>query len=547
MSPTLSARLAEVLARFDVDLMFGLPGGGQNLDLIGAAERHGIRFVLAHGETEAAIMASTHGLLTGRPTPVIVTRGPGVASLANGLAQATLDRYPLVAVADTVPQASAHRVAHQRLDQTGLLGPAAKMSTTISDRTSDADLAELVATACRWPYGGVHLDFDPTAEPAAPVGDGAERSGSAPAERLTAAGHRLASANRPVVIVGMEAAAWAARRSAGPERTDVGAKLASLGCPVLTTYQAIGTVPTEGPVNAGLFTNGSLERPVLEAADLVVTIGLDLVEPIPAPWRSEADVIRLSETRQLDDYLPTAIDLVGDLDTSVAALADAVAERSAAWGWEPEAGPAFVAEARARLRTESGHRPGRSFGPIELVDGLIGLLPGTATVTVDAGAHFLAVMPNWPVARPFELLISNGLATMGFAVPAAIGAALARPDEAVIALTGDGGLSMVLAELETIARLQLPITVVVFNDAALSLIEIKQGEGHGGDDAVRYRGVDYAAVAEASGVAGCVVTSSEELAAAIGPSGLDAAVGPRLVDARIDPAAYRHLIEMTRG
>ena len=166
-----------------------------------------------------------------------------------------------------------------------------------------------------------------------------------------------------------------------------------------------------------------------------------------------------------------------------------------------------------------------------------------ASITVDAGAHFLAVMPLVPVANPHQLLISNGLATMGFAVPAAIGVSLARPGEPVVALTGDGGLSMVLGELETIARLELPITVVVFNDAALSLIEIKQSAGHGGSEAVRYRPVDFAAVASASGLDGIVVESERELAAALSGSWEQ----PRLVDARIDPSAYPALISVSRG
>jgi acetolactate synthase I/II/III large subunit len=170
-------------------------------------------------------------------------------------------------------------------------------------------------------------------------------------------------------------------------------------------------------------------------------------------------------------------------------------------------------------------------------------VPDHLTTTVDAGAHFLAIMPNWPVAEPLRLLISNGLATMGFAVPAAIGAALARPGQPVLALTGDGGLSMVLSELETIARLDLPITVVVFNDAALSLIEIKQRADHGGRQAVRYQQVDFAAIARASGLDATVVVDDDELTAALAGDWNR----PRLIDARIDPADYPHLIRVTRG
>jgi acetolactate synthase-1/2/3 large subunit len=152
-------------------------------------------------------------------------------------------------------------------------------------------------------------------------------------------------------------------------------------------------------------------------------------------------------------------------------------------------------------------------------------------------------MPLWPVRRPFGLLISNGLATMGYALPAAIGAALARPGEPVIALTGDGGLGMALAELETVSRLGLPVTTVVFDDAGLSLIEIKQGAAQGGSGAVRYQPVDFAQVARAMGMEGETVRSVDELAAVL-DCGWDR---PQLIDARIDPTAYRGLLEVARG
>jgi acetolactate synthase-1/2/3 large subunit len=164
-----------------------------------------------------------------------------------------------------------------------------------------------------------------------------------------------------------------------------------------------------------------------------------------------------------------------------------------------------------------------------------------ATVTVDAGAHFLYAVPGWPAQRPHGLLVSNGLATMGFALPAGIGAALARPTEPVVAFTGDGGLAICMGELETVARLGLDVTVVVFDDAALSLIAIKQGPAHGGDGAVRFAPVDHAAVARGFGLAAHRVETPAQLAAAL------AEPGPKLVSAAVDPAVYSHAIHVTRG
>lgn len=548
MSRALHHRLAAALAAAGVSTMFGLPGGGPNLDVIGAAAEHGIRFVLAHGETNAAIMASTHGLLTATATPVVVTRGPGAASVVNGVAQATLDRYPLLVVTDTVPARMADRVAHQRIDQRAMLAPVSKATATLGDDIADGELAQWIDIATTWPCGAVHLDYDPSGSSSfAPSAVGAGQTGDLDASAALADGRRLlAHARRPVLIVGMEAAVAAHQ---DPRLSEL---LMSLGCPVLTTYQAAGVVPTESDVAAGLFTNGALERPVLDAADLFVTIGLDPVEPIPAPWTHDQPVIRVSSQTWVDPYLPATVHIIGDLAEALTQLVqtgDAEAADDSGWEWAPDAGSRFRTEARDRLHGSAGSdrtpppAAPQTLSPLELVTVAIDrAAPNVATVTVDAGAHFLSIMPLWPVQRPFELLISNGSATMGFAVPAAIGAAVAT-GEPILALVGDGGLAMTLSELETIGRYHLPVTVVVFNDAALSLIEIKQQADHGGPGAVRYVPTDLAAVAEGLGIAGRVVMSVDELTAALDGGWTT----PRLIEVRVDPADYGRLIAVTRG
>jgi acetolactate synthase I/II/III large subunit len=309
-----------------------------------------------------------------------------------------------------------------------------------------------------------------------------------------------------------------------------------VGWPVLATYQGAGIVDSEGPTGAGLFTNGASERALLAQADLIVTVGLDPVEPIPAPWRYDAPVVTIFPTTITSTYVPTRVALTGALDV----LLDAVLDGAPAHGWDADAGAAHRSAGRAELR---GHA-GVTLGPIDLVDAVLAAAPADATATVDAGAHFLAVMPFWPAREPRRLLISNGLATMGFAVPAAIGAALARPGRPVVCFVGDGGLGMTLAELETIARLQLPVTVVVFDDAVLSLIKVKQRPSHGGATAVQYRPVDFAAVARAMGLGATTVDDRTGLVDALAANPWDR---PHLIDARIDPAPYAHLIEVTRG
>lgn len=501
-------------------MFFGLPGGGPNLEMVGAGMEMGMRFVLAHGETASCIMASTFGKLTSTVGVTIATRGPGAASAVNGAAQATLDRYPLLLLTDVIAASDRDRVAHQRLDQIAMMRPVTKWSGTVGHSDPANLIAAALSLASTQPYGAVHLDFDPSSH-GSDTPKVAEPAGLDP-EALTAARKLIRRARRPLFLIGAEAIRWT---------QVVRATVAELGVPALLTYQAKGIVPVSSPNYAGLFTNGRIEASLLASADLIVAIGLDPVEPIPGPWNATAPVVSLNPWPIESPYYPIEAELTGPIDSVLGMLGGEFSSE-----WDEATGSDYN-----RKSIESLRQPGRGLGPFEVVETLIASAREGTVATVDAGAHFLAVMPLWPVEKPFDLLVSNGLATMGFAVPAAIGAALARPDSPVICMVGDGGMGMTLAELETVVRLDLDVTIIVFNDSALSLIKIKQREGQGGDEAVRYGDINFASVAQGVGMQSYVVETPAALAAA-----LDSARGPLLIDARIDPGPYVHAITATR-
>lgn len=516
---TIAVDLARAWRAAGTSVLFGVPGGGANLDVVGAAAEEGIRFVLAHDETAAAIMAATHGLLTGTAGAAVVTRGPGVTATATGLAQATLDRSPLVLVSDTVPQEVAPRVAHQRLDQEAMTRPIAKWSATLgADNTGDV-AAAAIELARRGPAGGVHLAMDPSAH-SSPPPPSAPPPAVDEATRARATG-LVSRARHPVVLVGL----------AGVDHPGLADVLLEAGLPVLCTYQAKGAVPDTR--TAGLFTGGVLERPLLERADLVLAIGVDPVELLPARWTYDAPVVMLHPGPVDGTWFGDPEIVLGPLEHTVPAV---LGEASHRWG------PAVAEDARRQALDALDVADG-GFGPHDVVREVARSARPSTTLTVDAGAHMLVAMPLWEATAPRRVLISNGLATMGFSLPAAVGTALARPGAPVVCFVGDGGLGMTLVELETVVRLDLDLTVVVFNDAALSLIEIKQTEGQGGADAVRYRATDFAAVASGLGMPAAVVESREALRDQLA----QARPGPRLIDARISPAAYAHVLAATRG
>lgn len=526
-SAELSTVIARELAAAGADTVFGMPGGGNNLDFIGAAEAHGLRFVLAHAETPAAIMASVYGDLTDTPAACVVTRGPGAASTVNGVANAMLDRQQLVVVTDAVSAHDYDRIAHQRLDQRALLAPVTKRSVT-----AGADATVTVATALRdamtHPRGPVHIDFDPTAEstPPEPVSD---VSPSDPAE-VESLCRLLRNALRPVVVLGV-----GTRGSAGAVR----ALLEGSRVPTLMTYRAKGVLPDSAPNAAGLFTGATTEAPMLHAADLIVTIGLDSVELIPNGWPYPAPVVSVAGWPDTSPYLTPDVVLVGDLEKLIGVLA----EHWPAVAWHRTAGNEHRDAELARLVAAG---PVAGVSPQAVVQRTRAASPQGTIATVDAGAHMLPAMALWMAESVDETVISSGLATMGFALPAAVAAALARPGRRVVCFTGDGGLGMCLGELETLRRLGLPVTVVVFNDARLSLIAIKaKPVGNGGDDAVGYRTTDFAAVAEGYGLRTASARTVDELDSALVE--LLAVDGPALIDVAVDPAGYPQILAAIRG
>jgi len=536
--------MVAALARAGTRLMFGVPGGGPNLDVVGAAAAAGMPFVLAHGETAATIMAATCADLTGAPGAVVVTRGPGLASAVNGIAHAALDRLPVVVIADTVPAHQRDRVSHQQLDQAALGRSVAKVALTAGAGRAGpaADLAVRLALAA--PAGPVVINMDPSVgEVRAGVGAACGAAPPAPLAGADAARHELAplaaalrAGRRPVLLLGPGALAHAAA---------VRDALTGSGIPTLHTYRARGILPDGGAEAAGLVTGGTMEWPLLAASDLIVGLGVDPAEMIPAAWDYAARAIMVAETSagaaEAGRYFTGATALAAPLGAAIALIA---AHRHHG-GWPPAAGRAAKTRALTGLQEAARAAPGL-LSPQDVVTTIRAQTPPETIATVDAGAHMLVAMPLWEVDEPHRLLISSGLATMGYALPAAIAAALCTPGVPVVAFTGDGGLGMTLMEIETAARLRLRVVVVVFNDATLSLIKIKQRPaGHGGPEAVGYQPTSFAAAATALGAAGAAVSDAAglatELAAALNRN------GPTVIDASIDPATYPAVMDLTRG
>jgi len=527
--------LIDRLYRSGTRRLFGVPGGGTSLDLIDAASRQGMEMVLTAREDAAVIMAGVSGILTEAPGIASTTKGPGLSSAANGLASASLDRMPALLISETFGPGELDYITHQVYDQTALTAPLLQDGRgDILDATAEAVEAWLVQSskqyrqpAVMFPTGGeFRAPVNVANEPAQPVKASIDDSDLARASEM------LAESENPVFIVGLEAARPSLAHSV-VELVEV------LNSPVLSTYMASGTVPTNHPNYAGIFTGGAIEQACVNEADLITLIGLDPIELIRKPWSYDAPVLDLCETEHHPHYLVPEHRLCAPLDQSLPAILDASAEAAGTWTEDR------IRTHRARfyegLRTSA--EGGLSSGNV--VDAAVSAFEGKPRLAVDAGAHMFSACAFWPAMEPRDVLISNGLATMGFAVPAAIAAALHEPERGAVAMTGDGGILMCLGELRTATETNSNICIIVFNDGQLSLIDIKREERQMPDLGLSWNRPDFAAVARGFGFQAWRPETPEQLEKACDEAA--SLSSPRLIDAQIDPSGYLVQMRSLRG
>ena len=526
---TVADLIVHQLLQAGVRTLFGVPGGGGNLDLIDAASRAGLPFVLTATETAAALSAVGQVEAAGGCGACLTTLGPGAASVVNGVACAYLDRAPILVFTDCHPPSAG--VEHQRIDHGRLMAPIVKWSATLTAENAAATMCRAIETAKHGRPGPVHVDC-PGDVVAAPTEAGqhvddsravVEEGGfDSELERL------LSSARKPLLIVGL-----------GARARDDAAAIRGLcerrSIPALVTYKAKGVVPDDHPFYGGVFTHARMEQTIVDESDLLIGVGLDPVELIPRPWQRPQPIVGIGRWRAETAHVPFAAQRIGPIGPALELV-----ERTIRSQWSPDAVHRHAGAQRSSIRV-----PAAGMSAQRVVAVAADRLKDVAHVAIDAGAHMFPATVLWPARRSDEMLISNGLSTMGFALPAAIGAAASDRQRSVAVLTGDGGLLMCAGELLTAARERLRIVVVVFSDSSLSLIDIKQQAKRLPSNGVSLGGIAWPELARSVGLAAFRAETERELGGA-----LERAMecgGPALVEARIDPSNYAATLKAVRG
>lgn len=507
---TASKALLERLHEHGVERVFGIVGREAASILFDEVE--GLDFVLTRHEFSAGVMADVLARITNRPQACFATLGPGMTNLSTGVATSALDRSAVIALA---AQSESHdlfpNVTHQCLDSVAIMAPMTKYAAELERPREITDLVDsAVAAATQEPVGPSFISL-PVDLLGSEIGDAAPAPAVAPAsitgavdpawrDRLDEVVEVLRGAQHPVFVVGS-----ATIRAGGVDalRTLV----ERLQIPVITTYTAKGVLPSDHPLNYGAvsgYMDGILDFPALPTlfgdVDVVVTVGYDYAEDLrPSMWKhgiDKTDVRVAREPNPVPRVYRPAVDVVTDPAEFLRELDARTTDFDAFTPHDVSALRARIAEFLADpAEYDNGMRVHQVMDEMnKVVDG------GTIVSDIGYFRHFGVLFAKSD--QPYGFLTSAGCSSFGYGLPAAMAAQIARPDETVLLIAGDGGFHSNSADLETLARLNLPVVVVVVNNSRNGLIELYQNLGHQRSHApaVAFDSVDFVALAQANGV-----------------------------------------------
>lgn len=492
-----------------VSYVFGVPGE-EIMSLLDALADSDITFVPTRHEQGAVLMADVWGRITGRPGVCLATLGPGATNLVTGVADAFLDHAPVVAITGQTGLRRIHKESHQYVDTIGLFNSITKWQARVGQ-------PEVVPEVVRKAFkiaetekpGPTHIELpDDVAGGAAPDAGPLRCTPveyARPAQdAVRRAAELVANAQRPMILAGN----GVIRRRAAPDLRDFTSKV---GIPVASTFMSKGVLEYTNPLarlTVGL-QNRDYDLCGLAEADVVITVGYDMVEFAPRLWNSD-DSKRIVHVDTLpadvdEHYLPE-VEIVSEIGEALRVLASACERREPPPDTSPLKGR-VIAELVSYSR--DGSVPVK---PQRILNDMRRVLAGQDLLISDVGAHKLWIARLFLAEEPNSVIISNGFATMGIGIPGGIAAKLAQPDRRVVVATGDGGFLMNVQELETARRLGTAFVTVVWVDGGYGVISWKQQRQFGRTFGVEFGNPDFVGLAGAFGLPGFTVHRADDFA-----------------------------------
>ena len=509
--------LVKCLENEGVKYVFGIPGE-ENLEIVRALhESDKITFIPTRHEQGAAFMADVYGRLTGRAGVCLSTLGPGATNLVTGVADASGDGAPLVAITGQVSTDRMHLTSHQYLDLTAMFAPITKRSKQVLRPDS---VNEIVRLAFKYAQsekpGGCYIDL-PCDVAAMEVPEGAGRLmlkhhrnhvEAADEDEIRGAAELIQEAEKPLLLIGHSAvrnnAADAVRRF-----------VKKLHIPAVNTMMSKGILSSKDPYCIG--TVGIPERDytdiAMERADLIIAVGYDIVEFAPSRWNKNSNhkIVHIdTRATHVNKLYQPDVEVVGDISDSLEEISELfIRSQKPEWAFS-------IRKARYDERNSYDKDEAFPVKPQKLLLDIRKVMRDDDIMISDVGAHKMWIARQYPCEQPRTCIISNGFATMGIAVPGAVAAKLINPEKRVIAVTGDGGFLMNCQELETAVRVHTPFVTLIFHDDSYGLIKWKQENRYHESYDVDFGNPDFVKLAESFGCKGYRVTKTEDLLPILG-------------------------------
>lgn len=484
-----------------VEYIFGMVGK-ETLDLADSLSNSTqIQFVNVRHEQGAAFMADVYGRLSNKAGVCLSTLGPGASNLLTGIASSNLDHSPVVALIGQAAVERNHEESHQYIDIVRLFEPVTKWSTQMMDSLAAptvirkafrlAQMEKPGSAAIVLPENFLTQEISKKPLPTSPLPE------TVPVmETLKAAIDLIETHKKPFIIVGN----GVLRQDAVLEfRTFIN----TLKAPVTHSFMAKGILEKEHPSNYNTFgfTENDEVLPGIQEADLIITIGFDFVEQLPKKWNeSKIPVLHIDTLpAEINEYYPIKTECVGNIKQTLQSLNQlGLPDKS----WAPYGNLRGKIRNTYQINPSHSETINRPFSIEQLLQCMENVTAENTIVISDVGAHKVAIARTYQPKQPNRLIMSNGLASMGIAIPGAIGAKLACPQDPVICITGDGGALMNFAEIETAKRLGLSFIIIVLNDSMLKL-EVQQMNKKFGDSyGVTFGNPDYVQLAASFGIKG---------------------------------------------
>jgi len=487
--------------------IFGIPGE-ENLDVMDSLLDSTIKFITVRHEQGAAFMADVYGRLTGKAGVCLATLGPGATNLITGAADANMDNAPIVAIAGQASTARLHKESHQVLNLVNLFQPISKYSTQI---LTPEVIPEIVAKAFKVAEaekpGCSFIDFpeniaEMDVTDKAPLRVLRHMEPVPPDEKIAQAAKLINEAKYPIIMAGN----GIIRANSAAELVTLAEKL---NMPVATTFMAKGVIPFSHPLSLGAVGLQSHDYVScgFDRADVIICIGFDMVEYHPYLWNKAktSKVVHINELpAEVDEYYTVEVGVIGNVGAAMHRLAKQIEPRK----------PAPWKNLREVIVEEMQEHAQNTAFPIKPQKILWDLRQALATkdiVISDVGAHKMWVARMYQAESPNTCIISNGFASMGIALPGAIGAKIAHPEQVAVAVTGDAGFMMNCQELETAMRIGTPIIVLIWHDKHYGLIKWKQEVQFGRPSHIDFTNPDFVQFAESFGAKGYRVERTEDL------------------------------------